>query len=223
MKPPKTMNILIKTKNLTLNYKDGKKVITAVNKVNLELPNKGFFGVLGPSGSGKTSLLYLLSGIRSQTKGKIFFKGKILPKSTRERNKIRKENMGFVFQFHFLLNYLNVLENILVGAGKYDKEHKKRAKNLINELDIKGLEHRRPYELSGGQRQRVAIARALVNNPKVVFVDEPTASLDHDTGESVVNLLENFSKKACVLAVTHDPTILKDAKKVFQIWDGKLN
>jgi len=215
-------NSLIKTKDLTLNYQDGKKVITAVNKVNLNLPEKGFFGVLGPSGSGKTSLLYLLSGIRTPTRGKIIYDGEELPKSVRERNRIRKQNMGFVFQFHFLLNYLNVFENIIIGAGDYSKATRERASELVENLGLGGMEHRRPFELSGGQRQRVAIARALVNNPKVVFVDEPTASLDHDTGENVVNLLEDFAKKACVLAVTHDPSILKDATGVFKMWDGHL-
>lgn len=215
--------MLIQTEDLSLNYQDGKNIVKAVKDANFDLPKSGFFGILGPSGSGKTSLLYLLSGIRVPTRGSVYFDGSELPRDNDTRNKIRKAKMGFVFQFHFLINYLTVEENILVGTPKIDTFSKAKAKELIEYLDLQGLEKRKPYELSGGQRQRVAIARSLINDPKIVFVDEPTASLDHDTGQNVVHLLEDFAKEACVLAVTHDETILNDANGVYKMWDGEIS
>ncbi|MBN2015675.1 ABC transporter ATP-binding protein [Candidatus Dojkabacteria bacterium] len=214
--------MLIQTKNLTLIYENGKNDVTAVNEVNMTLPEKGFFGILGPSGSGKTSLLYLLSGIKRPTLGTIIYRGETFPQSSGARNKIRKEEMGFVFQHHFLINYLSTEQNILIGASRQDHEAQERVRELIAKLGLEELEKRPPYKLSGGQRQRVAIGRAFANEPKVVFVDEPTASLDHKTGQKVVKLLKDYSKNACVLSVTHDPTILKGADGVFKMWDGRL-
>lgn len=214
--------MLLRTQNLTLIYTDDRDQVVAVNKVNMELPEKGFFGILGPSGSGKTSLLYLLSGIRRATEGKIYFHNEELPNSTSQRNQLRRQEMGFVFQYHFLINYLSVEQNILIGANKKDKFDKNYVQELIERLNLKGLEKRPPYKISGGQRQRVAICRALANRPKIIFVDEPTASLDHNTGEKVIDLLEELAKEVCVLTVTHDHTIFKKTDGVFQMWDGQL-
>ncbi|MBN2101226.1 ABC transporter ATP-binding protein [Candidatus Dojkabacteria bacterium] len=212
--------MLIETKDLTLEYLNGKSGVIAVNKVNMKLPETGFYGILGPSGSGKTSLLYLLSGIRVPSGGEIIYGGQKLPNSADERSRLRKREMGFVFQYHFLINYLSSFQNIMVGA--VDSEGEEKTKRLISELGLDGLEQRPPYKLSGGQRQRVAIGRAFANNPKIVFVDEPTASLDHKTGRKVVNLLRNYSKEACVVTVTHDKSILEEADGVFKMWDGEL-
>lgn len=214
--------MIIKTNDLTLEYMNGKGGVLAVNKVNMELPKTGFYGILGPSGSGKTSLLYLLSGIRVPTGGGIIYDGYELPKSANERNRLRKHEMGFVFQYHFLINYLSTLQNILVGSGKINSKSEERANELIRQLGLEGLENRPPYKLSGGQRQRVAIGRAFANNPKIVFVDEPTASLDHKTGRKVVKLLKDYSNDACVVTVTHDESILSEADGVFKMWDGEL-
>lgn len=208
--------------NLTLNYKDGKGYYTAVNDVSFKLPSKGFYGIIGPSGSGKTSLLYLLSGIRKPTSGRILYRDNDFPKSQIEKNKLRKNEMGFIFQFHFLINYLNVEKNILIGANKINTKTKESTKQLIGRLGLNGLEKRKPYELSGGQKQRVALGRALINNPKVIFADEPTASLDHKTGKNVVSLLHELAKDVLVITVTHDEIILNQADGVFKMWDGKL-
>ena len=215
-------NLLITTEELCLDYTDGKNVVHAVKNVNFNLSKEGFYGIIGPSGSGKTSLLYLLSGIREPTKGKVLYDGQTMPKNSMAMNKLRKQEMGFVFQFHFLINYLNIEQNILIGSNPHDSNKVGWVRELIKNLGLSGLERRAPYQLSGGQRQRVAIARALANNPKIIFVDEPTASLDHKTGESVVNLLEDYAKKSCVLVVTHDETILNDASGIFKMWDGEL-
>lgn len=214
--------MLIHTKNLSLYYQDGQRVIHAVDKLNLNLPERGLYGIIGPSGSGKTSILYLLSGLRRQTDGEIFYEDAPYPNSIVGLNNLRRKEMGFVFQSHFLIEYLNVLENILVGADDSYAASDERIDYLIQELGISELVDRKIDQLSGGQRQLVTIARALANNPKVIFVDEPTSSLDHVTGKKVVQLLEKISKQACVVLVTHDETNLVHADHVFSIWDGKV-
>lgn len=213
---------VLSTHNLTLAYPDGDKLVTAVNAVNITFPETGFFGIIGPSGSGKTSLLYLLAGIRYPSSGEIFYHGKALPNSVKERNILRRQEMGFVFQYHFLINYLTVEQNILVGAPQANSSNRQFVQQVMNTLGLQGLGKRKPYELSGGQRQRVAIARALANRPKIVFVDEPTASLDHTAGAKVVALLQDIAKDACVIVVTHDDSNLEQATQVFTMRDGVI-
>ncbi len=213
---------LIQTHNLNLIYKDGKSTFHALKDINLAIPDNGFYGIIGPSGSGKTSLLYVLSGIRQATDGQVLFAGEDITKAIARRSKLRRQNMGFVFQFHFLINYLNVEQNILVGATEINSETKKRAAELMEQLDIQGLNKRKPFALSGGQRQRVAIARSLINQPKVVFLDEPTASLDHQAGQNVMQILRSLTQNTSIVVVTHDPSILTEANQVFEMWDGQL-
>jgi putative ABC transport system ATP-binding protein len=216
------MPILLEARNVYLNYKDGKNSFKVIKNLNLSIPSTGFYGILGPSGSGKTSMLYLLSGMLEPSGGDILYNGYKLPKSKTARQALRRSEMGFVFQFHFLINYLSVYQNILIGSDPKDIYRYDVAKMLIKRLELDGLENRKPYELSGGQRQRVAIARSLANRPKVLFVDEPTASLDHKIGQKVIDMLYEFSQEACVILVTHDPTVLTKATQIYQMWDGKL-
>jgi putative ABC transport system ATP-binding protein len=214
--------MLIKTVDLSLRYKDGNDNFFAVKNVNISFPEKGLFGIVGPSGSGKSSLLYLLSGIKYATSGQIIFDGQKFPQNASQRNKIRKQQMGFVFQQHFLINYLNVEQNILIGAHKIDHKVKEKSQELIERLDLNGLQKRLPYKLSGGQRQRVAIVRALINQPKVLFADEPTAAIDHKTGEKVLDYLKDFAQEHCVIVVTHDESFLPKMDKYYAMRDGEI-
>jgi len=211
---------LITAHDLTLTYQDAHTKIHAVDHVDLELPTTGLFGILGPSGSGKTSLLYLLSGIKKTTHGEIYYQSQLYPKNSHELNNLRRTKMGFVFQQHFLINYLNTLQNINVGAtSQTDPGY---LTTVIHRLGLTNLENRKPYQLSGGQRQRVAIARALINHPEIIFVDEPTASLDHVTGQKVMDYFYELRHELCVLVVTHDPTILHSADRIYEMCDGRL-
>lgn len=212
--------MLLRTEDIKLIYQDGKSQFTALSGINISFTEHGFFGILGPSGSGKTSLLYILAGIRQPTSGTVFYQDQPLPTHTDARNRLRRNEMGFVFQFHFLINYLTVKQNIEIGANNTSSPD--YISNLIEQLGLKDLQNRRPYELSGGQRQRVAIARALANQPKVLFVDEPTASLDHTIGETVVTLLRETAKTKCVIVVTHDESIFNPTDQVIRLWDGKI-
>lgn len=214
--------MLIQTRDLTLRYHDGTRFINAVNKINISLPETGLYGILGPSGSGKTSLLYLLAGLKKPTEGQILYNGLSYPEDSSGMNYLRRTEMGFIFQSNFLIDYLTVRENILVGSDKKYKEARPFIESIALQLNIFHLLDRKIEQLSGGEKQRVTIARALANEPKVIFVDEPTSSLDHVVGKRVVEILEQISKKACVVMVTHDESNLSHADYIFSIWDGKI-
>lgn len=204
--------------------------VYAVNDVTLTLPDTGLIGIIGPSGSGKSSLMYCLSTLKNATSGDIIYqadgayKGSYRDMPRAEKERLRREEFGFVFQHHFLIGYMNVLDNSIVAAKKEKAEAVRRAEELLSEMGIKSTDYKKkPKQLSGGQRQRVAIARALINEPKVVFADEPTASLDHENAFRVMSFLQEYAKNHLVLVITHDHSILKGADRVIEIWDGEIN
>ena len=153
------------------------------------------------------------------TQGVVYFSGHALNK---DDYSLRRKNMGFVFQFHFLISYMSVKENILVGLDNKSYGDNEYFVQIIDKLELTKLLHRKPHELSGGQRQRVAIARAIIHKPKVLFVDEPTASLDHFSSAKVTHILEELSKESLVITVTHDHRILSNADRIIKMEDGKL-
>jgi ABC-type lipoprotein export system ATPase subunit len=138
--------------------------------------------------------------------------------------RLRRQRYGFVFQQHFLINYLNALENVMVGAVRRNHEVVAYAQELLRRVGLGDKLRQRPYQLSIGERQRVAVARALVHRPAIVFADEPTASLDQATGREVINLLVDYRRRAggSVVVVTHDPAMLTGADRVLQMRDGRL-
>ncbi|MDP4177818.1 MAG: ATP-binding cassette domain-containing protein [Bacillota bacterium] len=218
-------NILLNAEKVNLIYDMGKSTQTyAVKDINLSLMENTFYGILGPSGSGKSSLLYLLSGLKKPSSGKIIFEGNDIQNfNNKELSDIRKNNFGFIFQRHFLINYMTALENVLVPLNSNSDNDIKKAKELLENLDLQNDIDKKPYQLSGGQRQRVAIARALINNPRIIFADEITASLDHSNAFEVMHLIKSICKNACILVVTHDESILSDADKIIHIWDGSIS
>lgn len=215
---------MYKLENVSLLYDRDKITPTyALTHINLEIKANKFYGILGPSGSGKSSLLYLMSGIKQPTSGKVLYKGEDLYALEEEKNAaIRLRDFGFVFQKHFLIPYINLVENVLVPLNANDRESVERATSLLIRLGLEKELHKKPYELSGGQCQRVAVARALINEPKVIFADEITASLDLDYAEKVLELLEESKNKSTILFVTHDERMIKRADEVIWIQDGKL-
>jgi putative ABC transport system ATP-binding protein len=214
---------MLQGENLTLNYKDGETVVHAVHDVSVTIQDHQFIGILGPSGSGKSSLLYLLSGLRQPTEGDIYLDDRAYSKmSAKERTALRRNEFGFVFQQHFLINYLTALENVMVAATVQDNAHAEQAKALLADLGMGDKLHRFPYELSGGERQRVAIARAMIHRPRIIFADEPTGLLDRRTGLQVMALLRGFRQQGSLIAVTHNPEILSEADLVFTLRDGQV-
>lgn len=213
----------LRAEKVRLSYGDGDAITYAVRDVTVAFPARGFYGIMGPSGSGKSSLLYLLSGLKQPTGGKVFYGDVPLSESSeKERVRLRRERFGFVFQQPFLLNYLTARENILVAAAERDRTAARRVEELLEELHIAHLAHRTPAHLSGGERQRVVVARAMINQPEVIFADEPTAALDHTNGRAVIELLQSYRDRGAVLVVTHDPTMLEGADHIFHLQDGCL-
>lgn len=216
--------MIFKMENVNLVYDIGKEIQTyALKDINLSIDGNRLIGIMGPSGGGKSSLLYALAGFKIPTSGKVSYEEKDYSKiPTAKSADIRKKEFGFIFQRHFLIDYMTVLENVLVPINSNSTEAKNKAISILKELGIEHLVNKKPYQLSGGQRQRVAIARALITDPKVIFADEPTAALDHKSAIEVMNFLENYKKDKLIIVVTHDSSILKDADYIINMMDGAI-
>jgi putative ABC transport system ATP-binding protein len=216
---------MLSAQDLALDYRSGSAVAHAVDTVSLTVERGSFVGLIGPSGSGKSSLMYLLSGLKRPNRGSVTFEDSDYGSLTGAGlMRLRRQRFGFVFQQHFLVNYLSAFENVMVGAVRRDHETAAYALDLLRRVGLEDKLRKKPYQLSIGERQRVAVARALVHRPSVVFADEPTASLDQATGHEVVNLLADYRRSGggSLLVVTHDPAMLTDADRVLQMRDGRL-
>lgn len=202
-------------------YPDLGREVYACRSANVNVRENEFLGILGPSGSGKSSLLYLLSGLKMPTSGRVEYRGQDLAKMPdEERSSLRLREFGFVFQQPYLLGYLNALENVLIATPGENRT--KEGEDLLDVLGLGAKLKRLPHELSGGERQRVCVARALLGEPTVIFADEPTASLDHHNGEQVVRLLNLHRGRGSLVMVTHDPTMLQEADRILHIADGAV-
>lgn len=217
---------MFEIKNISMIYDMEKtEKVYALGGFDLALPDKGLIGIIGPSGSGKSTLMYCLSTLKKPTDGQILYNGKeLINLKDSEREKVRRHEFGFVFQRHFLVPYMSALDNVTVAATKNGQETINKAKKLLAGFGLGDKEIcKRPAKLSGGQRQRTAIARAMINEPKVLFADEPTAALDHENAFAVMKILKEYSKNNLVLVITHDRSILKDADRVIEMWDGNIS
>lgn len=209
--------------HLELTYTDGGGKQPVFTDVNLAVPAHGLTILLGPSGSGKSSLLYVLAGLRPPTGGTVAFEGQAYEElGPKGLERLRRQRFGFVFQQHFLVSYMNVLQNVLVGAPQPDRAYAGKAVALLQELGLGHCVSRAPAALSGGERQRVALARALVNSPAVLFADEPTASLDQDRARQVMALLRSIAERCAVVLVTHDLALIQPGDRVFSLRNGAL-
>ncbi|MCR5629118.1 ABC transporter ATP-binding protein [Eubacterium sp.] len=213
-------------KDATMIYDmDKDDMVYAMKKINLKLPDTGLVGIIGPSGSGKSTLMYTMSTLKKLTEGDILYNGEsIVDINDNKRQHLRRDEFGFVFQRHYLVPYMTAVDNAVLATNASVSESKKKAKKLLLEIGLKEKElNKRPAKLSGGQRQRVAIARAMMNDPKVLFADEPTASLDHENAFLVMKRLKEYSKDRLVIVITHDISIIKDANMIVEIWDGEVS
>lgn len=217
---------MFEIKNITMIYDMEKaEKVYALAGFDLTLPDKGLVGIIGPSGSGKSTLMYCLSTLKKPTDGSISYNGKELTTlRDSEREHLRREEFGFVFQRHFLVPYMSAVDNVTVAATQSGKEVTQKAQKLLADFGLGEREWgKRPAKLSGGQRQRTAIARAMINEPKVLFADEPTAALDHENAFAVMEILKDYAKKNLVLIITHDRSILKGADRIIEMWDGDIS
>jgi putative ABC transport system ATP-binding protein len=212
---------MIRAEAASLIYEDHGREVFACRDIDLEVSEDEFVGILGPSGSGKSSLLYLLSGLKNPTSGSVLIEGKRYTSlSDMSRSNLRIRTFGFVFQQPFLLGYLTAFENVLLIEPAVENA-RQRAMDLLESVGLAEKAHRMPAELSGGEKQRVCVARALFAQPRAVFADEPTASLDHAAGEAVIRLLQQ-RRGGALLVVTHDPSMLTGADRVLHMEDGAL-
>lgn len=213
----------MRAEKLTLTYVTPRSTTYAVREVSMEVGARDFAGIVGPSGSGKSSMLYLMSGLKTATSGDVFFDDFHYSAATAtEKLDFRRRAFGFIFQQPFLVPYLSVLENVLVPIENPKDKDKVRALELLDSLGIVDLAPKFPNECSGGERVRASMARGLVHRPKWLWVDEPTASLDHITGKMVMDVLKSQKEHGALIVVTHDLEILDEADVVFRMRDGIL-
>ena len=222
---------MIVAENLEQTYLSGGRPLTVLRDINLAIAPREFVAITGPSGSGKTTLLGLLAGLDQPTKGIVRLDGQDLgPLSEDARARLRAEKVGFVFQTFQLLPTLTALENVLVpielrGDGAAKKGGGERAaKELLVRVGLGDRVHHYPAQLSGGEQQRVAIARAFANQPKILFADEPTGSLDAETGRTIIDLLVELNESAgtTLVLVTHDPALAERAGRVVRLAGGAV-
>ncbi len=207
---------MIKVKNLTHYYNNDK----ALENINLEINKGEFVCLVGESGSGKSTLLSIISTLLKPTKGELFFEN-LNYKNIKDIDDFRKTNIGFIFQFHYLINYLTVKENIKIAN---EKATENEIHNLLKILRIENLSNKYPNEISGGQRQRVSIARALINKPKVIIADEPTGNLDSKNSLNVFEIFKKLSQEqVTIIVATHDKNLAQIANKIYEVKDGKIN
>lgn len=219
---------LLKVDGITKVYGSDRARVTALDDVSFELDEGRMLAVLGPSGSGKTTLISIVAGLLAPTSGEILVEGRgIHLHGPREAAAYRRRTIGIVFQDYHLVPYLSALDNLLLIPhldGRVTGEHRDRAHGLLEEMGLATRARHVPAQLSGGERQRVAIARALMNDPAIMLVDEPTANLDTERGERVVELLHAHVRDrhmSCVM-VTHDPRMASSADTTLELLDGRV-
>jgi len=186
-----------------------------LHDISLEIDEGSFTVITGESGSGKSTLLSIVSTLLKPTEGKLYFDG-LESRDIRHLNRFRKEEIGFVFQFHYLISHLTVYENIVMASSRTRRE----IDAVLTSLGIIELADKYPDEISGGQRQRAAIARAVINEPKYIFADEPTGNLDSGNSRIVFDLLRGLD--ATVIVASHDYSKIRPTDRVITLKDGRL-
>jgi putative ABC transport system ATP-binding protein len=221
--------IVVRAENLLKEYVLGKQHIQALKQVTLTVNDGEFLAIAGPSGSGKSTLLNLIGLIDTPSHGILEVSGRdVTGQSPDQLADLRSRTIGFIFQTFNLLPVLTAQENVeyplMLHKELSRQQRRERAAHYLEVVSLAKFAHHRPNELSGGQRQRVAIARALATHPKIVLADEPTANLDHKTGEEVLALMKGINREAGVTFIfsTHDPKVMALADRVVHMSDGEL-
>ena len=212
---------LLEAQNVWLEYRDGTRAAKVLRGVSLDLAAGRSLGIMGPSGSGKSSLLLVLAGLRAPARGSVRLGGVEWPSNPGASADRRRRLVGFVFQESFLVPHLTVRENARLQA--VNPTAVERITALAESLGISALLDELPGRMSAGERQRGGILRALVNDPLLILADEPTSSLDHETGLEVVDLLWRCAGGAALVICSHDPSMLERANRVLQLRDGVLS
>ncbi len=218
---------MIKTLGLSKVFRTDEVETTALDKVSLEIKKGEFVAVMGPSGCGKSTLLNIIGLLDNPTSGEYYFNGiEVAGFKERKRTKLRKSNVGFVFQSFNLIDELTVFENVelpLLYLNMPSSERKEKVESVLERMQIAHRRKHFPQQLSGGQQQRVAICRAVVANPRLILADEPTGNLDSANGEEVLNLLQQLNDDGTtIIMVTHSPSDSEKADRIIHLFDGHI-
>lgn len=220
--------IAVECKHIIKDFHINNTITKVLKDISLQVAQGEFVSIMGASGSGKSTLLYILGGLDTPTGGSVHINGTNISEWDDEKmSKIRRQKIGFVFQFYNLIPNLNVEENIMLPLlldGKKLKEHKKQLNHILNIVGLSDRRKHTPRELSGGQQQRVAIARALITSPEILFADEPTGNLDSQTGAEIMSLLQeiNQQNRQTIIMVTHSIEAAKCSSRVIMMKDGTI-
>lgn len=220
------MSNIIITRQLRKVFVDGKNALSVLKDVNLEIEEGELVMIVGPSGAGKSTLLSILGGLSRPTAGEVLFGDDNIYKLNDEKlAELRNRKMGFIFQFHHLLPEFNAIENVIIPSliiGENKKVAFEKAKKILISMGLGGRLFHRPSELSGGEQQRVAIARALINEPEIIFADEPTGNLDKNNSELINKIILDLNKnfKQTFVIVTHNEQLASYGNRIIYIDDG---
>ncbi|MEY2988483.1 MAG: hypothetical protein RJB13_2004 [Pseudomonadota bacterium] len=216
-------------KNVIKDYALGASMVRALHGINLTIDEGEFTTIAGPSGCGKSTLLNLIGCMDVANEGTVAIDGKVTNALTdKEQTQLRLNTLGFIFQSFNLVPVLSVYQNVelplLLKGGMSKSERQQSVHELLEQVGLSNKAKNRSHELSGGQRQRVAIARALVTRPKIVLADEPTANLDSETGQNIIELMRtlNANQKTTFIFSSHDPKVIEHARRIVRLQDGRV-
>ena len=221
--------ITLSAQHLVKRFPQGESEVEILHGISLDLEEGEIVAIVGPSGAGKSTLLHLLGLMEQPTSGALKIQGvEVQSLSPKERARLRNEYIGFLFQFHHLLPELNVLENVMLPQriqGASERQAAAQAAMLLDTIGLRSHLYKKPMNLSGGEQQRVALARALMNEPALILADEPTGNLDKETGEGVLKLMweESRRRNATAVIVTHQEDIARRADRTIRLRDGRID
>ena len=220
--------VMVELQDVTKCYRQGAVDVLALRGLSLSVEKGEFTAICGPSGSGKTTVLNLVGALDVPTSGTVLLEGRDLATlGRRALSHLRRDRIGFVFQAYNLMPVLTAYENaeiVLALQGVPQEIRRKHVMQLLSDVGLAGMEDRRPDELSGGQQQRVAIARAIAADPAIVLADEPTANVDSETADKLLELMHELNRERGVtfLFSTHDPKVMERARRLVRVVDGRV-